>query len=98
MISEESVNMMTEDKGDHRFSLGWNFTPKGKPWTRTGTLSGSSALVVRYPDTNQCWVLITNTSSWKGQGFAKDTMALFEKLRKEFGLAMRPLKVEFLKR
>lgn len=98
VISEESVNMMTEDKGDHRFSLGWNFTPKGKPWTRTGTLSGSSALVVRYPDTNQCWVLITNTSSWKGQGFAKDTMALFEKLRKEFGLAMRPLKVEFLKR
>lgn len=96
ILSETSVKTMTEDKGEHHFSIGWNFTPKGKPWTRTGTLSGSSALVVRYPDTHQCWVLITNTSSWKGQGFAKDTMALFEKLRKEFGMKMKPLQVEFI--
>ena len=86
---------MTKDMGEHRFSIGWNFTPMGKPWTRTGTLSGSSALVVRYPDTNQCWVLITNTSTWKGQGFAKDTMALFEKLRQKYGASMRPLGVDF---
>ena len=89
---------MTKDMGDHHFSLGWNFTPVGKPWTRTGTLSGTSALVVRFTDTNQCWVLLTNTSTWKGQGFAKDTMALFEKLRKKFGAAMKPLGVEYAKK
>lgn len=97
ILSEASIKAMTQDCGEHRFSIGWNFTPVGKPWTRTGTLSGSSALVARFTDSNQCWVFITNTSSWKGQGFAKDTMELFEKLRKEFGLAMRPLGVEFLR-
>ena len=48
------------------------------------TLSGTSALVIRYPD-NQCWVLLTNTSTWKGHAFSDDTKALFEKLRKKFG-------------
>lgn len=98
ILSDASIKTMTQDRGEHHFSIGWNFTPTGKPWSRTGTLSGSSALVVRFPDTNQCWVLITNTSSWKGQGFAKDTMALFEQLRKEFGTLMRPLNIEFYKR
>lgn len=98
VISKQSVEAMTKDMGDHKFSLGWNFTPVGKPWTRTGTLSGTSALVVRFPDTNQCWVLLTNTSTWKGQGFAKDTMELFEKLRKKYGNAMKPLGVEFARK
>ena len=88
---------MTEDKGNH-YSLGWNRTPKNdKPWSRTGTLSGTSALVIRFPDTKQCWVLITNNSTWKGQGFAHDTLALFEKLRKKYGESLKPLKVDFMK-
>lgn len=95
VLSKESVEEMTREMPDHQFSLGWNFTPAKGPWTRTGTLSGTSALVVRYPDTNQCWVLLTNTSTWKGQGFAKDTMALFEKLRQKYGLLLKPLGVEF---
>lgn len=95
ILSKESVALMTKEMDNHQFSLGWNFTPAKGPWTRTGTLSGTSALVVRYPDTNQCWVLLTNTSTWKGQGFAKDTMALFEKLRMKYGMLMKPLKVDF---
>ena len=32
----------------------------------------------------QCWILITNTSTWKGHGFSNDSMAFFEKMRKKY--------------
>lgn len=96
ILSAKSIQSMTEEMPDHKFSLGWNFTPKNGPWIRTGTLSGTSALVMKFPD-NQCWVFITNTSTWKGQGFAKDTKELFEKLRKEFGNSLRPLPIHYPK-
>ncbi len=83
ILSKESVELMTREMPDHDFSLGWNYTMKGKPWVRTGSLSGTSAIVLKYPD-DECWILITNTSTWKGHGFSKDTMALFEKLRKKY--------------
>lgn len=81
ILSRESVATMTRQMPDHGFSIGWNFTNRQQPWVRTGSLSGTSAIVLRYPD-GQCWVLITNTSTWKGHGFSHDTMALFDKLRK----------------
>lgn len=83
ILSKESVEFMTREMPDHDFSIGWNFCPKGKPWIRTGSLSGTSALVLRYPD-GECWILITNTSTWKGHGFSNDTMSLFDKLRKKY--------------
>ncbi len=87
IISRRSVEAMTREMPNHDFSLGWNYTPKGKPWVRTGSLVGTSALVIHYPD-GECWVFITNTSTWKGHAFSHDTMALFERLRKKFGPAM----------
>ena len=87
VISPQAVKLMTQEMPDHQFSLGWNFTPRNRPWIRTGSLVGTSALVLRYPD-GECWVFITNTSTWKGHEFSKDTMALFEKLRKKFGSKM----------
>ena len=87
ILSKQSVEFMTKEMPNHDFSIGWNFTPNGKPWIRTGSLSGTSALVLRYPD-GECWVLITNTSTWKGHGFSKDTMALFDKLRKKYSAVM----------
>lgn len=82
VLSKKSVEFMTREMPDHDFSIGWNFCPKGRPWIRTGSLSGTSALVLRYPD-GECWILITNTSTWKGHGFSNDTMRLFERLRQE---------------
>lgn len=82
ILSKRSVEFMTREMPDHDFSIGWNFCPKGRPWIRTGSLSGTSALVLRYPD-GECWILITNTSTWKGHGFSNDTMRLFERLRQE---------------
>ena len=87
VISPQAVKLMTQEMPDHQFSLGWNVTPRNRPWIRTGSLVGTSALVLRYPD-GECWVFITNTSTWKGHKFSQDTMALFEKLRKRFGSKM----------
>ena len=87
VISPQAVKLMTQEMPAHQFSLGWNFTPRNRPWIRTGSLVGTSALVLRYPD-GECWVFITNTSTWKGHKFSQDTMALFEKLRKRFGSKM----------
>lgn len=87
VISKKSVAFMTEEQPDHNYSIGWNYTAKGRPWIRTGSLSGTSALVLKYPD-NQCWILITNTSTWKGHGFSNDTMAFFEKLRTKYTATM----------
>ena len=82
ILSKKSIEFMTREQADHQYSIGWNYTPKSnKPWIRTGSLAGTSAIVLKYPD-NQCWILITNTSTWKGHGFSNDTMAFFEKLRK----------------
>ena len=83
ILSKQSVDFMTREQPDHDYSIGWNYTRNGQPWIRTGSLSGTSALVLHYPD-GQSWILITNTSTWKGHGFSSDSMAFFEKLRKKY--------------
>ena len=95
ILSKKSIEFMTREQADHQYSIGWKYTPKSnKPWIRTGSLAGTSAIVLKYPD-NQCWILITNTSTWKGHGFSNDTMAFFEKLRKKY-MAKMPKKDLFL--
>lgn len=83
ILSEESVGAMTEEMEDDAFSIGWNRTPVGKPWERTGSMTGTSALVMHYPD-GECLILLTNTSTWKGHGFSTDTKQLFARLRRDF--------------
>lgn len=84
VLSEQSVKAMTADMHqEHAFSLGWNTTPDNGPWVRTGTLVGTSALVVVFPD-GECWVMITNTSTWRGHAFAKETISFFDKIRQKY--------------
>ena len=80
IISETSFRQMTEYFDKETFSLGWNDTTPEKGWSRTGTLSGTSALVKHFPD-GECWILITNTSTYKGPGQARHTDALFKQCR-----------------
>ena len=69
ILSRKSVQFMTQEQPNHQYSIGWNYTPKSnRPWIRTGSLAGTSALILKYPD-GQCWILITNTSTWKFQNF-----------------------------
>ena len=80
IISTKSFEQMIEYFDKETFSLGWNDTTPEKGWSRTGTLSGTSALVKRFPD-GECWILITNTSTYKGPGQARHTDALFKQCR-----------------
>lgn len=80
IISRNSFLQMTEYLDTETFSLGWNDTNPAKGWSRTGTLSGTSALIKHFPD-GECWILITNTSTWKGPGQARYTDALFKQCR-----------------
>ena len=80
IISSESFALMTEYFDTETFSLGWNDTCPSKGWSRSGTLSGTCALVRHYPD-GECWIMITNTSTWKGPKQARYTDDLFRQCR-----------------
>lgn len=80
IITAEAVAQMTEYFDNETYSLGWNDTTPGKGWSRTGTLAGTSALVKYFPD-GECWIMITNTSTWRGPSQARYTDALFKQCR-----------------
>ena len=80
IISQEAFEQMIEYFDKDTFSLGWNDTTPEKGWSRTGTLSGTCALVRQFPD-GECWVMITNTSTYRGPGQARYTEALFKQCR-----------------
>lgn len=82
ILSAESVREMTRSYDD-RYSIGWNDTDPKNGWVRTGTLSGSSALVKYYPD-GECWIMVTNTSTWIGPRFAKQMAARFAEWRRDY--------------
>ena len=80
IISAEAVAQMIEYFDKETYSLGWNDTTPEKGWSRTGTLAGTSALVKYFPD-GECWIMITNTSTWRGPSQARYTDALFKQCR-----------------
>lgn len=87
IISPFAVYQMTQYFDPDTYSLGWVDTKETGEWTRTGSFSGTSALVKYYPD-GECWILITNTSTWKGSRFTRDTAGLFRSLRARFSAAL----------
>ncbi len=80
IISQEAVSQMTGYLDRETFSLGWNDTNPAAGWSRTGTLAGTCALVKYFPD-GECWIMVTNTSTWKGPGQSRYTDALFKQCR-----------------
>lgn len=83
ILSKESVDLMTEYTDSSKYSLGWNDTNPRKGWVRTGTLAGTNALIKYFPD-GECWIWLTNTSTWKGPSHAKYTSTLFDRLRSDY--------------
>lgn len=78
-----TVKQMTNYFDEDTFALGWvDCRPEGE-WTRTGSFSGTSALVKVYPD-GECWIMVSNTSAWRGSRFTKNTATLFKNLRSRF--------------
>ncbi len=84
IISRESFKAMTDFTTRERFSLGWNDTNPASGWSRTGTLAGTSALIKYFPD-GECWIMITNTSTWKGPSQPRYTNQLFKDCRRIAG-------------
>lgn len=78
-----SVAQMTNYYDPDTFSLGWNDTKSTGEWTRSGSFSGTQALVKTYPD-GECWIFLSNTSTWRGSRFASTLSDLFENLRSRF--------------
>ena len=87
-----SVRQMTNYFDADTFSLGWNDTKTSGEWTRSGSFSGTQALIKTYPD-GECWIFLANTSTWRGSRFARNLGELFENLRGRFsaGLPARDL-------
>ena len=85
IISKQSADAMVEYFDGATYSLGWNDTNPEIGWTRSGTFSGTSALIKYFPD-GECWILVTNTSTWKGPGMSRVTASLFSELRRTFSV------------
>lgn len=83
IISKESHDLMIEYFDAATFSLGWNDTTPSKGWSRSGTLAGTNALVRHYPD-GECWIFITNTSTYRGPRQSKYIETLFREARKKY--------------
>ena len=64
ILSEDLMTKMVNGVGGIKRPLGWR-SVKGEHWWRTGTLSGTSALLTR--DTNgYSWVIVSNTTPRRG--------------------------------
>lgn len=78
LLNEESIEFMTPLSKDCR-PAGWS-SITSREWQRTGSMSGTSAMVkvkkVKNPEApdgydHYCWVFISNSSSWNGPKLAR---------------------------
>lgn len=80
ILSRGSVSLMTQYFDEDTFPLGWLSVSADGEWRRTGSFAGTNALLKCYPD-GQCWILIFNTSTWKGSSLARETAGVFARAR-----------------
>lgn len=76
ILSQESIEKMTSPLARGLHPLGWRGV-NDYYWYRTGTLAGSSTLMVRRND-GFSYVILLNSSSWKGAMLASDMRSLMD--------------------
>lgn len=76
ILQAKTIAYMTETDKAH-YPIGWMQTTESNDWSRTGSLSGSSAMLKRQHD-GFTWVFITNTSSWSGSRFPSKISAMMK--------------------
>ncbi len=69
ILKHSSVEYMTKSVRG-RMPIGWINTYAAGNWTRSGSFSGTSAMVKRQRN-GYTWVFITNSSSWTGSKFPR---------------------------
>lgn len=76
ILKPQTIAYMTE-RDKSKYPIGWMKTTDSDDWSRTGSLSGSSAMLKRQHD-GYTWVFITNTSSWSGSRFPQKISAMMK--------------------
>ncbi len=76
-LSRESIEQMVTPVSPGMSPLGWRRVNK-YGWFRTGTLAGTSALMVRKSDGLE-YVVLFNTGNWKGPKLATDIFRMMER-------------------
>ncbi len=64
ILKEETIRMMTDPDEAGEGLFGWRGADKYGTWWRTGTLAGTTALIIRMEE-GMNWVVLLNTSSYK---------------------------------
>lgn len=77
ILSAKSLEVMTQPEKEYLSPLGWRATNKYGTWYRTGTLAGTSAVLVRTSE-DISFVMLTNTSTWRGAYFSRDMKKMME--------------------
>lgn len=95
ILNRESIAAMTEYFDPRTYSLGWNDTNEDGVWTRTGSFSGTTAIIKYFSKDGDCWVLLTNTSTWLGPGISRRSGALIKTMREKY-LELLPRKNLFI--
>lgn len=82
ILNEETIRYMTQSKGLSRKLIGWRGTDGYGTWWRTGTMSGTSALIMRHKNEIN-WVMLVNTSTPKKSKIHNNiSRTMFQALRK----------------
>ncbi len=64
LLMSETIRAMTDNSRSKYNMIGWKGADGKGTWWRTGTLTGTSALLVRQSN-GISWIIVTNTSTWK---------------------------------
>jgi len=70
ILSQESIEFMTDAKNGYA-PVGWRTTLSNGVWWRTGSFSGTSAMMKRMAD-GTAWVVLMNSSGWNGPELTGD--------------------------
>ncbi len=84
-LEQENIKKMTEYFDESTFPLGWTDVTPDDVWTRTGSFGGTTAIIKNFCEDNECYVLITNTSTYLGPRIASRSSALIRRLKSHTG-------------
>ncbi len=81
ILKEKTIRLMTYSKKRTRQLIGWRGTDGYGTWWRTGTMSGTAALIMRHKSEIN-WVMLVNTSTKKSSKIHNDiSRTMFRALR-----------------
>ncbi len=76
-LSPESIEFMTDVYNGYA-PVGWRATMTNGAWWRTGSFSGTTAMMKRMPD-GTAWVVLMNSSAWNGPELTSDIDQMMSK-------------------